>query len=179
MALTRKFLATMGIEPDKIDEIIEAHIETVNGIKAERDELKTTASKADEYKRELDDTKAKLDAADKDGFKAKYESLQTEFDTFKQTVQDKEITSAKDKAYREMLVNAGISEKRLDTVMRVTDLTKVELVDGKLKDAEELTKQAKTEWADFVVSEGKRGAETETPPGTDGEKPPVQIPTIF
>ena len=30
MALTRKFLAALGIEADKIDEIINAHSETVD-----------------------------------------------------------------------------------------------------------------------------------------------------
>ncbi len=35
MALTRKFLAALGIEDDKVDEIIQAHTETVNGLKDE------------------------------------------------------------------------------------------------------------------------------------------------
>lgn len=33
MALTRKFLAAMGIEADKIDSIIDAHTETVDALK--------------------------------------------------------------------------------------------------------------------------------------------------
>ena len=37
MALTRKFLSAMGVEPDKIDEIINAHQETLADVKSERD----------------------------------------------------------------------------------------------------------------------------------------------
>ena len=40
MALTRKFLAAFGIEADKVDQIIEAHVETVDGLKKEIADLK-------------------------------------------------------------------------------------------------------------------------------------------
>ena len=36
MALTRKFLTAMGIEDDKIDEIITAHSETVNALNCQQ-----------------------------------------------------------------------------------------------------------------------------------------------
>ncbi len=36
MAMTHKFLKALGIEDDKAEEIIAAHLETVNAIKAER-----------------------------------------------------------------------------------------------------------------------------------------------
>ena len=37
MSLTRKMLKAMGIEEEKIDQIIEAHSETVDSLKAVRD----------------------------------------------------------------------------------------------------------------------------------------------
>ena len=46
MAFTRKFLSAMGIEADKVDEIINAHIEVVDGLKEERDNFKKNADKA-------------------------------------------------------------------------------------------------------------------------------------
>ena len=39
MALTRKSLAALGIEADKVEEIINAHVETVNGLKDEKEAL--------------------------------------------------------------------------------------------------------------------------------------------
>ena len=47
MALTRKFLTALGIEADKVDEIINAHAETVDALKAERDTYKDKAEKFD------------------------------------------------------------------------------------------------------------------------------------
>ena len=37
MSLTRKFLSALGIEDDKVDEIISAHTDTVNALKEQRD----------------------------------------------------------------------------------------------------------------------------------------------
>lgn len=45
MALTRKLLRSMGIEDEKIDQIIDAHTETVNALKDERDGLKDAADR--------------------------------------------------------------------------------------------------------------------------------------
>ena len=46
MAITHKFLKALGIEEDKAEEILTAHLETVNAIKAERDELKSNKESA-------------------------------------------------------------------------------------------------------------------------------------
>ena len=44
MALTRKMLKAMGIEDEKIDQIIEAHTETTDALKQQRDEAKAEAA---------------------------------------------------------------------------------------------------------------------------------------
>ena len=59
MALTRKLLRSMGIEDDKIDQIIEAHGETVSALKDERDQYRDAAEALPGVQKELDDLKAK------------------------------------------------------------------------------------------------------------------------
>ena len=54
MALTRKFLRALGIEDDKVEEIINAHLETVNPLKDERDNLKEQAEKAAELQKQVE-----------------------------------------------------------------------------------------------------------------------------
>ena len=58
MALSRKFLSALGIEADKIDEIINAHTETVDGLKDELSKAKTEAGKLPAIRKELEDLKA-------------------------------------------------------------------------------------------------------------------------
>lgn len=164
MSLTRKMLKAMGIEEEKIDQIIEAHSETVDSLKADRDSYKEDAEKLKDVQKELDDLKAKGD----DGWKDKHDKVKKEFDDYKREQMQKETKSAKESAYRELLKSAGISEKRIDSVLKVTDLSSVELEDGKIKNADDLKKSIKEEWADFVVTTKQKGADTKDPPANNG-----------
>ena len=76
MSLTRKMLKAMGIEEEKIDQIIEAHSETVDSLKADRDSYKEDAEKLKAVQKELDDLKAKGD----DGWKEMHDRLKVEFE---------------------------------------------------------------------------------------------------
>lgn len=171
MAVTRKMLKAMGIEDEKIDQIIEAHTETVDALKEQRDGYKADAEKLATVQAELDQLKA--DAAKNSGenntFKVKYDALKEEFDQYKAEVANKETAAKTRDAYKALLKETGVSEKRIDAVLKVTDLSSVKLdAEGKIEGAEELAKSIKTEWADFITKDGKQGAETATPPANDG-----------
>ncbi|MGN0663691.1 MAG: hypothetical protein ACI4L5_01300 [Negativibacillus sp.] len=156
MSLTRKMLKAMGIEEEKIDQIIEAHSETVDSLKA----YKADAEKLASVQKELDDLKAAGDG----GYKEKYQSEHAAFEQYKAEISAEKTKAAKAQAYRSLLKEVGISDKRLDAVLRVSDLEKLELVDGKLKDADALKEKAKSDWADFIVTTETKGADTATPP---------------
>ena len=167
MALTRKFLTALGIDADKIDEIISAHAETVDALKEQRDQFKADAEALPGVKKELDDLKKST--ADGDGFKEKYDSLKAEYDNYKQEQETKEARAKKETAYKALLREAGVSEKRIDAVLKVSDVDGVELDDsGKVKDASKLTESIKEEWSDFIVTEEAKGADTSTPPEQNG-----------
>ena len=151
MALTRKFLAALGVEGEKIDEIINAHTETVDGLKDELARVKADADKLPQVQKELDDMRAAEEKRGKDPFKLKYEALKEDFESFKQDIADKAARATKSAAYRTLLQEAGVADKRIDAVLRVTDLDGIELDDeGKIKNSESLTASIKDEWADFI-----------------------------
>lgn len=164
MSLTRKMLKAMGIEEEKIDQIIEAHTETVDGFKDKLNDYKDKAEKYDSVKKELDDLKD----GDND-WQKKYEKEHSDFEAYKTDITAKETKRTKEHAYRELLRGAGVSEKRLDAILKVTNLDSVELdKDGKIKDADKHTETVKTEWADFVETTSTQGADTATPPANNG-----------
>lgn len=70
MALSRKFLAGMGIEDKQIESIIEAHSDTVTALKNERDGYKEKAELVTDLQKQLEAAKADTSLAD---MKAKYE----------------------------------------------------------------------------------------------------------
>lgn len=169
MALTRKLLRTMGIEDDKIEQIIEAHAETVDGLKDELEKAQAEADKLPDIQKQLETAQADLEAAKKDSYKVKYEAIKEDFDTYKAEQAKKETRAAKETAYRALLKEAGVSEKRIDAVLRVSDVDGVELDDkGKITDAKERAKAIKEEWSDFIETREVRGAETPNPPVNNG-----------
>ena len=167
MAFTRKMLKAMGIEDEKIDQIIDAHSETVDALKADRDAYKEDAAKLAAVQKELDELKAKGD----DGYKAKYEAEKAAHDALKADIAAKETKKAKTDAYRELLKGANIDEKRIATILRAEAPTidKIELdADGKIKNAEQYTESIKSDWADFIVTQSAKGTNTATPPANGG-----------
>ena len=158
-------LKAMGIEEDKIDQIIEAHAETVEGLKADVNKYKGDAEKLPSVQRELDDLKAKGD----DGWKEKHDKLKGEFDTYKKDVEAKETHSKKEAAYRAILKDANLSEKGIEKAIKYAEWDKIELeADGNLKGASDHIKSVKEEWAEYVTTTTTTGAKTSNPPANSG-----------
>lgn len=169
MAFTRKWLTALGIEADKVDEIIKAHAETVDGLKDEISKYKADAEKLADVSKERDELKEAVKKDKTEEFQKKYEDLKSEFESYKSDVKSKEIKANKSNAYKNLLKSAGVSEKRIDSVLRVTDLSKIEFdEDNKIVDADKVTESIKDEWSDFIVSEDKKGAQTPKPPANNG-----------
>ena len=158
-------LKAMGIEEEKIDQIIEAHTDTVDGLKADVSKYKTDAEKLTDVQKELDELKAKGD----DGWKEKYDNLKGEFDKYKTDVQEKETHNKKVEAYKAILKDANLSEKGIEKAVKYAEWDKIELdADGKLKGANDHIKAAREEWAEYVTTTTTTGAKTSTPPANNG-----------
>lgn len=172
MSITRNLLKGMGLTEEQQATILEAHTETVNEIKAERDRLRTEAEKLPDLQKQLEAAQADLEAVKKDSYKVKYEAIKEDFEAFKAEQAKKDTRTAKETAYRALLKEAGVSEKRIEAVLRVSDVDGVEL-DGKggIKGADKLSEAIKTEWADFIPTTHTEGAQTANPPVNNGSKP--------
>jgi hypothetical protein len=169
MALTRKMLKAMGIEEDKIDQIIEAHSETVDALKDEREKFREAAEK-------LPGVQSELDALKTSGgnWKEKYEKEHSDFESYKADVSAKEAGAAKESAYRTLLAEVGVDPKRIDTVIRAEKAGFAELKigeDGKFEGVDELTKTIKANWGDFIPVTTTTGVPTAKPPANTGGMP--------
>ena len=168
MALSRKFLAAKGLEADVIEEIIQAHTETVNGLKDRIDDAekyKADADKLIEVQKELDELKAEAEKnKDKD-----YDKLKKEFDEYKSDIENKQVRSKKEEAYKEILKDAGIPEKHFAKILKYSDVDNVELdADGKITTAKDILESIKEEWGDHMEKSGKKGADVTKPPKNTG-----------
>lgn len=182
MALTRKFLSAMGIADEQAEQIITAHLETVNPLKQERDDYRVIADKLESVQKDLDKANQRLQefeaSGNKDSWKVKYDAvvedkkkIQQEFDDFKAGIAAKELSAKKKEAYRAILKEVGISDKRIEAVLRVSPVDEVDLDDtGAIKDADDLKKTIQSEWSEFVVTQSEQGAHTSNPPQNIGGK---------
>lgn len=158
MGLTRGFLKGMNLTEEQVGAIIEEHISVVNGLKEEVEKLKENAEKYPSVQKELDDLK-------KSDWKSKYESEHDAFETFKKEQSDRETAEKMKAAYRQLLLDANVREKHIDTILRVTDFSKMKLNnDGTLDDAKKIAKDIETSWSEFIATSGTKKAGVETPP---------------
>lgn len=177
MAVTRKALAAMGIEAEKIDQIIEMHTETVQALKEERDTAKEEARQAREdagkipdMQKELEDLKA--ESAKGAALQEKYDSLKKEYDEYKSAQVAAKVKRDREAAARAYFKEHKITgEDNLEIVMRGSrdEIGALELDnDGNIKDTKALDALVAGVYSKFVATEGVRGAETSTPPANNG-----------
>lgn len=165
MALTRRALKAMGIDDEKIDEIIAMHTETVEGLKADVAKYKADAEKLPTVQKELDALKAAGDG----GLQERFDALKREYDEFKGQVTAKETKAAKEKAVRAYYESKGITGKSLDIAIRGSgaEIDALELEDGKIKDAKALDELISGTFAGLVSTTETRGANTSNPPANN------------
>jgi hypothetical protein len=121
----------------------------------------------DALKGEKQNAEDKATSAEK--WKTKYDALKEDFEAYKKDITAKETKATRTNAYKELLKQAGVSEKRLDAIIKVSDIDSLEMGDdGKFKDANKILENIKTEWADFITTTETHGASTATPPSNNG-----------
>lgn len=164
MALTRKFLKALGVSEEAIEEIITAHTDVTDELKAQlktaqetRKQLEEVTKERDTLKAKADDTKSAEKIAELEKQVAAYQKAET--DGKKKTV------------LTELLESSGIDKRGFSKVIAATDFDNIELdKDGKIKDGDKLSEKLKTEWADLLVTENTDTAKPATPPKTDKEE---------
>jgi hypothetical protein len=175
MGFSRNWLKTMGLTDEQVQSIMEEHTSVTDSLKAQRDkaqtdakDLKDKADKADELQKEIDGLKSGED------FKAKYEKEHQDFEDYKKSVAEEAQKAKAKAAYRQLLLDEKINEKRVDSVLKLTDFSEIKLdKDGKLENLDALKENIGKEWGEFKVTTKERKQIVPTPPANgnhgDGE----------
>jgi hypothetical protein len=166
MALTRKLLKGMGLTDEQVDTIIEAHTDTVDGLKADVSKYKTDAEKLPGVQKQLDDLKAAGDG----GYQEKYEKEHKAFEDFKANVTAKESKAAKEKAVRAYFESKNITGANLDLAMRGCgeEMAALELDGEKIKDTKALDALVDGTYKGLVSTTQTKGANPANPPANTG-----------
>lgn len=160
MALTRKLLKSLGLEDEKIESIIEAHGETVEGLKQKLEKAEAEAAKVAELTTQLNNANEKLA---KSGDAAK---VQADFDAYKEEIAKEKATASKRAAADALLKEAGYARESVrGLILRTIDLDKWETDDkGGIKDADAFKQSIKADYADLVSTTQTTGTPPANPP---------------
>lgn len=167
-SIIKKYTSEDGVIPaEAVAKLAQAVSSSVGREFVEKERYSKKLEEIEALKTEKQTAEDSATTAEK--WRTKYQALKDDFEAYKGEQTKKEARSAKEKAYRELLKQAGVSDKRLDAVLRVSDVDGVELDEkGAIKDADKLTTSIKSEWADFIQITTTQGAQTAAPPTNNG-----------
>lgn len=155
----------MGIEDEKIEQIIEAHAETVSALKDQIDDAKESAENLGKITKERDELLTKLEESGKTA--DKYEKLKAEYEKYKTDVEGEKTAAAKQKAVKEYFESKKITGGNLEIALKgcKDEIAAIVLNDnGGISDTTVLDGLVSGMYAGLVSQEGLKGAEVPNPP---------------
>lgn len=158
-----------NISSEKFSDVASAINNAVGKEFVDKKRYNEKLTEIDTLKGEKQNAEDKATGAEK--WKTKYDALKDDFDAYKKDVSAKESKATRESAYKKLLKEAGVSEKRIDAVLKVSDVDSLEMEDdGSFKDSDKILENIKEEWADFITTTETRGAKTATPPKSTNVK---------
>lgn len=172
MSLTRKSLKAMGLTDEQIESVIEAHAETVNGLKEKLEAVENNVETVEKLKADVEKYKKELETAkqtivDGEKYKEMYENEKGEYEKYKSDITAKETKAAKEKAVNKYFKSKGISDNNMAIAMRgvKSEIDATELDEnGEIKDTKVFDDLIKGDYARLISQTETKGTQTQTPP---------------
>lgn len=99
-------------------------------------------------------------------WETKYKELKKDFDDYKTAQNVKETRATKTEAFKKILTDCGIPEKRQAAIIKVSE-SEIDAIklssDGTIEGADKLTESVKADWGDFITTTVKQGADVQKP----------------
>nr|DAO63071.1 MAG TPA: minor structural protein [Caudoviricetes sp.] len=168
MALTKaglkEILSKAGTPTENIAEavegILDGHVTSINALREEITTYKADAEKLPSVQKELDTLKA----TNSNEWETKYNAEHEAFEQYKGKVEAEKALTTKKALYTNLLKEQHVDEKRLASILKVTDFDSMTVKDGQLANIDKLTEAIKADWSGFIISEHVDGADVDNPP---------------
>lgn len=169
MALSRKFLKELLAEHENrdevIDQIVDAHYETVAGLKTELQQLieANGGRSYEDVHAEVERIETEIEQIRKEdvdeagvSWKQRYEDVKAKHEALRKEMAAKDEYAAKRTAYREVLTSCGVPYRicELAAEANVHTINGIEVFNGKIKDVEALKTSIRNEFGEFISKKG-------------------------
>ena len=178
MSLKRSDLAALGIEPEKIQTIIDWHSETVKALQAKiaenednGDKLAKAEAELAEAKNSLEKANKTIEAANKDDYKGKFESLQAELEKVKSDYVAKETAAKRDSIIKKAAKERKYSDEAISILLdsKADYSSRIELdKDGKATNLDDIFKAIATDKPMLTPKEETAPPTIANPPANTG-----------
>lgn len=170
MALTRNLLKSIGLNDEQISAVIENHMETVEGLKAERDSNKEAAASLSQAQAEVTRLTGELEQAKKNTGDAA--RVQADFDAYRQQVEAERSAAMNESDLLAIAQEAGIQRESFRRMaVKTFDAQRIKRGENNtIANRDELLAAMKADYPDFIATEPQpKGPGPLTPP-TEGGK---------
>ena len=165
MALSRKFLKELLAEHENrdevIDQIVDAHYETVAGLKTELQQLieANGGRSYEDVHAEVERIEAEIGQIQKEDvdeagvpWKQRYKDTKEKYEALRKEVEARDAYAAKKNAYREVLTACNVPYRIRELAVEANrqTISSIEVFNGKVKDVEALKTSIKTEFGEFI-----------------------------
>lgn len=177
---TRKYLAGLGLEADKIEAVMEAHVEVVEALKGKiaesgdrAEELAKVQAELRQVKEDLKAARATIEAAEKEDYKGKYESEKAAHEKLVSDIEAEKVAAKKEQALTKAAKAAKYSA---DAIASILDSKKdyagrIEFDEnGNATNAEEILKAIAADRPGITPKVEKERHTPANPPASDGAK---------
>lgn len=158
LSFTRNFLKTMSLTDEQVQAIMEEHLSVTDSLKAQRDKFEQDAKTYKEQADKVPELEKQIQGyKDGDDYKKRFEDEHKAFEDLKAQIAKEAETAKVRAAYRQLLIDEKINEKRVDSVIKLTDFSEMKLdKDGKLENIDTLKENIGKEWGEFKVTTKER-----------------------
>ena len=164
-AKVREILSAAGVDSEHmnaaVEAIIDGNVASIDALREDVAKYKAEADRLAEVQKELDDLKASNDSM----WKQKYDTEHDAFEAFKRQSAEEKAHAEKVELYRALLRSENIADKRIDSILKVTDFSSITVKDGKLDKVDKLKESIKSEWSDFIMNTSTKPTDVDNPPG--------------
>lgn len=168
MSLTRKQLSDWGITGEVADQIIAAHVSTVDAIKGERDKYASKSVELADALAELEE--AKTYKGDMERYKLEAETAIAAKAALEKQIQDNESEAKRTAAITKLLTAEHFHPKGIEKIIRFSGIAqKVKLNEqGEITNADEITALAVGSWGEYQGKVEKFEHVPNNPPNNAG-----------
>lgn len=163
----KKILQSFGIEEDKIEQLKDSITREIGTDFIPKTQYQKKVLSLNELQEKYNDLEAKLNNANENEYKEKYEQTLNEFEQFKSNIENEKTLNTKTDLLKQKLQDEKFNKDIINLLVKEFDLSKIEVEENNIKDWDNVISPFKDKYSGFIQQEVVKGTNPANPPKTE------------